>query len=59
MVLMGGNAALDEFDHLGEKDADIYARFLGFWGGVNDTEANHNDKTAVSGQPVPMSWRSR
>jgi hypothetical protein len=48
MGLMGGNAALDEIDHIAKSGPGLMPAFLGFAGGVNATKANLIDKTAVS-----------
>jgi hypothetical protein len=48
MGLMGGNAALDEIDHIAKRTPTNTSDFLGFAGGVNPTKANLIDKTAVS-----------
>jgi len=40
MVLMGGNAGLDELVHIAKRSPVYTPDFLGFAGGVNTTKAN-------------------
>jgi len=53
MGLMGGNAALDEIDHIAKMGLPYTSEFLGFAGGVIPTKANHHPQDGGFGHPVP------